>query len=137
VAKLRGLHGRGQTHYSRSVVPTALVPKFGRREIWKSLKTGKRSAAEALHLKEAAYWAAAFAEAEQADITGGPLPSSGQPLTNAEVAELARQFFLRAKGQLDLSARGPAVANSWGKLDRSPSAPSKSCNPLHQPHFYC
>jgi hypothetical protein len=64
VAKLRGLHRRGPTYYSRIVVPTALVPKFGRREIWKSLKTGKRSQAKALHLKEAAHWAAAFAEVE-------------------------------------------------------------------------
>jgi hypothetical protein len=52
VAKLRGLHRRGPTYYSRIVVPMALVPKFGRREIWKSLKTAKRSEAEALHLNE-------------------------------------------------------------------------------------
>jgi hypothetical protein len=74
VAMLRGLHRRGPTYYSRIVVPTALVPKFGRREIWKSLKTAKRSQAEALHLKEAAHWAAAFAEAEQPANAGSALP---------------------------------------------------------------
>jgi len=42
----------GQPTYSCIVVPMALVPKFGRREIWKGLKTAKRSEAEALHLKE-------------------------------------------------------------------------------------
>ncbi|MDP9421221.1 MAG: hypothetical protein M3Q19_00015 [Pseudomonadota bacterium] len=89
-------------------MPTALVPKFGRREIWKILKTAKRSEAETLHLKEAAYWAAAFAEAERPDNNGTALPSPGQPLTNAQVAVLAGQFFSRAKAQLDLSARGPA-----------------------------
>ncbi len=123
VAKLRGLHRRGPTYYSRIVVPTALVPRFGRREIWKSLKTAKRSEAEALHLKEAAYWAAAFAEAEQPAGTGAPLLFSGRPLTNTEVATLARQFFARAKAQLDLSPGGPAdfdpeeAANLAGDLE--------------------
>jgi integrase len=108
VAKLRGLHRRGPTYYSRIVVPSALVLKFGRREIWKSLRTSKRSEAEALHLKEAAFWSAAFAQAQYPTTTNTFQPSSGQPLTNEEVATLARQFFSRAKAQLDLNARGPA-----------------------------
>lgn len=108
MAKLRGLHRRGQIYYSRIVVPTGLVPKFGRREIWRSLKIAKRSEAEALHLKEAAYWAAAFAEAERPNSSGTSLTSPGRPLTNVEVAALARQFFARAKAQLDLNGRGPA-----------------------------
>ena len=108
MAKLRGLHRRGPTYYSRIVVPSALVLKFGRREIWKSLRTSKRSEAEALHLKEAAFWSAAFAQAQYPTTTNTFQPSSGQPLTNEEVATLARQFFSRAKAQLDLNARGPA-----------------------------
>ncbi len=109
MAKLRGLHRRGPTYYSRIVVPTALAPKFGRREIWKSLKTAKLSEAEALHLREAAQWAAAFAEAERPAGADRPLPPSNQPLTKAKVAALARQFFSRAKAQLDLNARSPAA----------------------------
>lgn len=110
MAKLRGLHQRGQTYYARIIVPTALVPKFGRREVWKSLGTSKRSEAEALHLKEAAFWAAAFAQSEHStNIT--PQPSPGQSLGPGEVTALARQFFSRAKSQLDLDARGPADVN--------------------------
>ena len=62
MAKLRGLQLRGRTYYSRIVVPKELVPRFGRREIWKSLRTSKRTKAEALHLQEA-LWSAAFMEA--------------------------------------------------------------------------
>ena len=108
MAKLRGLHLRGKTYYSRVIVPTALVERFGRREIWKSLGTSKRSEAEALHLKEAAFWAAAFAQAEQPSQNATLPAPANQPLGPAEVAALARQFFSRAKAQLDLDVRGPA-----------------------------
>lgn len=108
VAKLRGLHRRGPTYYSRIVVPSALMPKFGRREIWKSLRTSKRWEAEALHLKEAAIWSAAFAEAQHPASGSAIQPSPGHALSKSEVAALARQFFARAKTQLDLNARGPA-----------------------------
>jgi integrase len=108
VAKLRGLHIRGKTYYSRVIVPTALVPRFGRGQIWKSLRTSNRSEAEALHLKEAAFWAAAFAQAEQPCQNTALQATASQPLGPAEVAALAQQFFSRAKSQLDLDARGPA-----------------------------
>ena len=104
MAKLRGLHLRGNTYYSRVVVPTALVGRFGRREIWKSLRTSGRSNAEALHLREASHWAAAFAEAEHGMNIPSPLPAV---LADEEVARLARQFFARSKASLDLSGISP------------------------------
>ncbi|WP_156500329.1 DUF6538 domain-containing protein [Croceicoccus bisphenolivorans] len=108
MAKPRGLQLRGRTYYSRIVVPTALVPKFGRREILKSLKTKDRREAEALHLKEAADWTAAFVEAErelQPDEIAQP---SENHLSEAEVAALARKFFQRRKTELDYRQRSSA-----------------------------
>ena len=110
------------------------MPKFGRREIWKSLGTSRRSDAEALHLKEAAYWAAAFTQAEH--LTHFTLqPSAGQSLSRGEVATLARQFFSRAKVQLDLDARGPAdideqeAENAVGELEWQLSTLRSWANP--------
>lgn len=105
VAKLRGLHLRGKTYYSRVVVPAALVQHFGRKEIWKSLGTSKRSTAEALHLWEASHWAAAFAEAEQRTNTNS---TPAEALSDEEVATLARKFFARSKAVLDLRSTSPA-----------------------------
>ncbi|RVQ68949.1 site-specific integrase [Croceicoccus ponticola] len=108
MAKPRGLQLRGRTYYSRIVVPTALIPKFGRREILKSLKTKDRREAEALHFNEAAHWAAAFVEAErelQPDDTAQP---SKNHLSEAEVAALARKFFQRRKAALDFRQRSSA-----------------------------
>ncbi|MCH8614869.1 hypothetical protein LZ016_01945 [Sphingomonas sp. SM33] len=106
MAKLRGLHLRGKTYYSRIVVPTALVARFGRKQIWKSLGTSRRSDAEALHLREAGRWAAAFAEAQRAAVVPSPAASA---LSDDEVAALARRFFARSKAALDLRSASPAA----------------------------
>lgn len=103
MAKPRGLHLRGSIYYSRILVPKALVAKFGRSQIWRSLGTSDRDEAEALHLKEAAKWKAAFVEETR---TGGrrkaatPLLAE-RVLTDADAARLARQFFDRGRTDLD------------------------------------
>ena len=51
-ARIRSLQKRNETFNSRVVIPTALVPKFGCREILKSLRTKNRLEAIALHRKE-------------------------------------------------------------------------------------
>lgn len=112
MAKLRGLHLRGKTYYSRVIVPTDLVARFGRDQIWKSLKTSNRSDAEALHLQQAAHWSAAFAEAGR-DAVGrqGSQAATGAPCAKMDVsdaARLARQFFDRQRADLDRDARSPA-----------------------------
>lgn len=112
VAKLRGLHLRGKTYYSRIVVPSALVQHFGRKQIWKSLGTSRRSTAEALHLREASHWAAAFAEAEQGSSVN---PAPATAYSDEEVARLAREFFARSKATLDLRSTSPAELDD---LDR-------------------
>ncbi len=108
MAKIRGLQQRGRTYYSRIVVPKALVSHFGRHEVLKSLRTTKRRDAEALHLEHAAYWAAAFAEAQSNLENQGNGPQSGQHLDTEAVSALARRFFVRRMNELTLRARGPA-----------------------------
>lgn len=97
VAKLRGLHLRGKVYYSRVTVPRALVSRLGRSQIWKSLHTSVRGDAEALHLKEAAFWAGAFAEMSRPD-DNAQMPAQ---IDDAEAEHLARRFFERARADLD------------------------------------
>jgi len=111
VAKLRGLQLRGKTYYSRVVVPGALVPRFGRKEIWKSLGTSKRSEAEALHLKEAAQWAAAFAEVESTPT----MQPVAREITPVEASDLARRFFASRKADLDETSISPAELGPNGR----------------------
>ena len=90
-------------YYSRVLVPKALVPKFNKTQIWKSLGTSDRDEAEALHLKEAANWKAAFVEAARMGAHGKPTKPSlaERVLTEADAARLARQFFDRRRTDLD------------------------------------
>lgn len=110
MAKPRGLHLRGSVFYSRVLVPKALVAKFGRTQIWKSLGTSNMDEAEALHLKEAAHWKAAFFEAAQMAARGKPSKPllAERVLTEADAARLARQFFDRGRTDLDRNPLAPA-----------------------------
>ena len=110
MAKPKGLHLRGSVYYSRVLVPKALVAKFGRTQIWKSLGTSNRDEAEALHLKEGAKWKAAFVETAQMDVRERPSKPlmAERVLTEADAARLARQFFDRGRTDLDRNPFSPA-----------------------------
>lgn len=117
MARLRGLLRRGNTYYSRIVVPAHLAHLFGRREIWKSLRTSIRRDAEALHLQEASTWAAAFAEADKQLSQPNLInPSTKSNLTRTDAILYARTFFDRARANLDIQDRGPADLDQQAKL---------------------
>lgn len=108
MAKIQGLHLRGSTYYSRITVPKSLIARIGREQIWKSLATSDRSAAEVLHLQQSTFWKAAFVEAarNEAELVNASVRPS--LLTPADAAILAQRFFQRSKAQLDLSPISPA-----------------------------
>jgi len=103
MAKPKGLALRGAVYYSRVIVPKMLIPRFGRKQIWKSLGTSDKDEAEALHLKEAAHWKAAFVEAGKPEPRrkSSKLAKADVVLTDADAARLARRFFDRARADLD------------------------------------
>ena len=55
VAKYPGLMRRGTRWYLRVKVPEDIVEAMGRREIWKSLRTGHHRAAKATYLEDAGH----------------------------------------------------------------------------------
>lgn len=108
MAKIPGLLLRRRTYYSRIFVPKDLLSSFDRDQIWESLGTADRREAEVLHLQKSAYWKAAFIEARKSL----PGPSDGTnasascedkplPLSQTDIARLARTFFVRRKSSLD------------------------------------
>jgi integrase len=115
MAKPKGLALRGAVYYSRVIVPKTLILRFGRKQIWKSLGTSDKDEAEALHLKEAAYWKAAFVEAGKPE----PRRKSSKPasadavLTDADAARLSRRFFDRARAKLDNNPVSSADLDDW------------------------
>jgi integrase len=115
MAKPKGLTLRGSVYYSRVIVPKTLIARFGRKQIWKSLATSDKDEAEALHLKEAAYWKAAFVEAGKPE----PQRKSAKPagadavLTDADAARLSRRFFDRARAKLDSTPVSSADLDDW------------------------
>lgn len=116
MAKPKGLILRGSVWYSRVGVPKELVAHFGRREIWKSLGTSNRNEAEALHLREAANWKAAFVEASRSiKRRSRAKPSSfDRPvISDTEAAMLARRFFDRAQASLDRAEQSPAEFDTY------------------------
>ena len=116
MAKPKGLVLRGSVWYSRVRVPNELIARFGRKEIWKSLCTSNRNEAEALQLREAANWKAAFVEASR-DIKrrsrARPSTFDRAVISDNEAAALARRFFHRAQASLDLTQQSPAEFDEY------------------------
>ncbi len=109
MARVKGLMRRGSVFYSRVLVPKPLQSAFGCAQKWTSLQTTDRDEAEALHLQNVAQWKAAFVEFSRPN-QNAPRPHR---ITDAEAEALARQFFTRAKADLDRAITSPAELGDY------------------------
>ena len=100
MAKYPGLMRRGTKWYLRVPVPEELQQVIGRKEVWKSLRTGDHGKATSLYFKERARIERQFATARN-----GPPPIDGEEVRQA-VAGWFRTYDNYLSGA-DFNAHGP------------------------------
>ena len=109
MAKYPGLMRRGTKWYLRAWVPEDLQHVIGRKDIWKSLRTGDYSVAKARYIEERVR-----VEREFAAARNGPPPIGGEEVRQA-VADWFASYDQNLAG-VDFNTHGPGRRDA---LDQS------------------
>ena len=103
----RWLHKRGRVYYLRALVPSALVPFVGKKEIWKSLRTSSKPEAMQRVRPIAKEVGELFARARQSRES---LLTATRPVRRRRIAQAGFQ-----SGEEALAHDLMVVHDKWGK----------------------